>query len=551
MNSGAEELLRLEEQLDREVMALPIASAPIRSLIARIHLILDRLSHGDQEAGMEGGAARGEELGVRLSGLRPLLPRLSTRVQSSAVEALRDYELLDPNGTQIDLLLAYCQLWELLPEVRRGYLHVSGSAESGFTLSHPDSEFAHYEVRDTLLMSLAAPALLAQPNTDDREVTSVMQTRLLATFFEKAINEEALLDDSTFRLAAGIDRDAFERLRGACLALAHISRQRAIALWRRFYRGEIEEQELEPAIEWTSQCWDRSDLCRWLATCAEVEEREADRLIELFGLSLEDDPSRWPQVRDGYLPPFLSVGDQVLTGPDVLKLSLLERNLLFTVKWRDPRHFDNVVSRQLEPKLLDAVEPWFARLGNATAREVRWEGGEIDLLVYDETAHAALHVQAKASLSPNGARMTAGTEARMREGLEQHQRFSMLPSEQQVRILSQALGRDLSGVSIFDVLLTRSCLGTAGIWRDCSERGVTVLNPALLRLIVTGKPRIAVSAADLPLTVEKLLDQIALEIGATWREETMKVGRLSISLPALEQDPAAVERWRLAAATAV
>ena len=104
--------------------------------------------------------------------------------------------------------------------------------------------------------------------------------------------------------------------------------------------------------------------------------------------------------------------------------------------------------------------------------------GEFDLLVYDPRDNSVCHIQAKAPVPPQGARMVARLEGRVLEGLDQLRRFRELPESERTRIVTNAVGSAVTDPQlIHDVVMTRTSFGTAAVWNALAGRS----NPPLLK----------------------------------------------------------------------
>jgi len=374
--------------------------------------------------------------------------------------------------------------------------------------------------------------------------------RDLCGSYVAAVDEEPMLTEAGFTAAFGADRADFRWFRGACLAYAHMATLFARALCERHTAGEIDDGELGEALVWITPAVARSTLVEWLSITAQLAPDITNRFLDAFTLDAAHLADSAVDVRDGYLPPFVLSHDHLLTSPDLIRLMLLERNLVFSLRWRAPATFHADVSKYLEPALLDEIEPWLGRLGGAVTikREVAWAGGEFDLLVHSPDADVVLSVQAKAAIPPNGARMLAALDTRVVEGLDQHARFRGLPPDERDAVLSAALGTEVHDPAVVDLIAVRTCVGSATTWRQCEEAGVVVLTPALLRLAVLDAAVRGqeLDLADLPVVLEAVLQSIETDTSASWRSDTLNFGETTLAVPTLEYDQGAIERWRLA-----
>jgi len=158
-----------------------------------------------------------------------------------------------------------------------------------------------------------------------------------------------------------------------------------------------------------------------------------------------------------------------------------------------------------------------------------------------------LHVQGKAVIAPQGARMVQTVEARIQEGIDQLQRFRALGGEKMDKILSTALKREVHGVEVTDVLLSRSCFGTSNIWSQM--KAIVPLNLVLLAGLVNqfteqGKP---LPLRDFGTNMWREINQVMQAARPTWIMKEFPAGGTMIHLPMLDFDVKQVwrERWRM------
>jgi Holliday junction resolvase-like predicted endonuclease len=236
------------------------------------------------------------------------------------------------------------------------------------------------------------------------------------------------------------------------------------------------------------------------------------------------------------------LADSFIFNGDLIRLFMLARNLLFVLNRVDRRRFDKLVSQEMEPQLIEQAEAVLARLpGIEIVRNHDWNDGEIDLLVYSPTENIALHVQVKAAIPPQGARMVQAIESRAREGLKQLARFGELEATRRDEVLSDALGHDVRDVAVMDVLLSRTSFGTSALWRDAGA--VAFVNLLLLAEIVAGADAKA-PLADFDVRASTRLDEIVSLAKPKWVEREIDLDVVKLRLPILEYEFEALARSR-------
>lgn len=205
----------------------------------------------------------------------------------------------------------------------------------------------------------------------------------------------------------------------------------------------------------------------------------------------------------------------------------------------------------MEPELLKSATAIFKKFaGMVVVPNVNWKQGEIagelDLLVFSASENISLHVQAKAAILPQGARMVAALEGRIAEGASQLKRFRQPPKDAIDSIISSSIGRALNNVEVIDVILTRSSCGTYRVWGKLGE--VVVVNLSLLgtvqRQSVSNKCQDPLK--KFPRAVSEELDRVMHAIKPKWTTRTVTWGDSSFTIPELEYNRRAMDRVRTA-----
>ena len=557
------ELIAVEGELDERAHTLPVVTKlPMRALVTAFHVLIAGQLNSDEDDGA--AELRGVAAASRLSYLvHDLLAGMETTpFGAGAADALGAYVDVDPDGSQLAFLLTYGHFCEVMPEVHRDYYDVGGNRESGFTLSHVNADFAAFEMRDIILTEFGGPFGVAFPPTSlitdfDRlaETAPILPLEIagpvyqqLYRFYLRVLVEPALVTDAGMVEAAGVDNAEFVRFRAAVYAIADVCRGLSRAIKRRIDK-EAQSDALEVEfMEWVAVNWSREFVVALLTDLSGLTPVAVDRLLDLFTLGLRPDARRVDHAGDGYLPPFTHLEDSLLFSGDLIRLFLLARNVLFVVNRLDKRRFDDLVSQAMEPQLIEQATALFARVSRLeVVRNHDWGDGEFDVLVYSPAENVALHVQAKAAIPPQGARMVAAIEARGREGLEQLARFRALAQGDQDTILTQALGHQVAAVSLIDVLLARTSFGTAALWGRSGA--VALVNLLLLAEVIrTADP--ARPLTDFAAHATARLDEIVDIASPRWVEREIDLGTLALRLPILDYDFASLGAARARAWTA-
>jgi hypothetical protein len=555
----------LEKRLDREITELHILHQPFRRTLSALHVCLH-------------GAATGS---------KPTSPHLANEEQVSAITLRLSYvmplaatcpaEPLDvdlvgfPNLTAMSrgilepwFLLQYGHFCQFMPEVHRGYYRVEGGSPKDIALYHASAEFANQEARDVILTDLslahgeAPPASLWRqfdkltskgPPYDQRLGEELLHG--LMAHWTGAILQAPFSTDQGFAAATGATQEEFRKFQAAAISIADYGRGITRAIDRRikFQRDRNTDSLVKEMYNWVTVCWPEARIFQLLCQLTHLPHEPIERLMRFFVWDFSEGREGYQQFGDGFTPPFTRVGDHLLFSPEILRRFVTFRNVLFALNRRDRATFDNMLSCQFEPALVEAAQRMFSRHdGLQLVPNVRWrQRGEFDLLVFSERENVALHLQAKACLPPQGARMVQATERRLEEGLRQLSTFRALPPAEADQVLSVALRRKVHGVHVVDALLSSSSLGTDRIWSQLG--GVVPLNPALLSLVLrTVREPLRLSLRQFPRLVHDEMRRL-YEIGKPeWIHKEWVFPGANIWVPMLDYDVEAISRERSRAA---
>lgn len=553
----ADLLLALEDELDARAVATGFAGLPRRTFLAMVLGSAHELCHGSA-SGAPARPAAGRALLSRLGYLTDVVNGTDRdRLGADAADALTPLE--DTNlPADAGFLFGYAHLCEWLPEVHRGWWEVSGDREAGFVLSRPSADLARFEARDIVLSELVLTtgsrppidlsarfdAMAAALPQGDRDVLGGM-LRTYVDWFLDSTREEPLLTDAALQEAFQVSLEDFRRFRAAWMAWAELSLGMTAALRRRLLRDGDDPIAQAEYPEWVTPCFEEAWLTEICLEISGVPRDRWDRLVTLF----EWGP-HGSTAGDGFFPPLHRLGGSLLFSADAVQTMMPMRNLAYVLNRLEPKTFDDVLSRHLEPALLETAAETLRLLpGVEVALNVQWGAGEIDLVAVDLESPSTFHVEAKAALPPQGARMTQATKTRALEGLRQIAAYRDLdPAEQRRPVATRFPDAELDGAETSYGLLTRSCFGTAELWEQLGD--VVPFNLPLLRMAVGRLRETGGRLRDLPETMRTVLDAIVAEAAGSWTPEVVDLGVVKVSVPLLDLDEVALHRHRLAGATA-
>lgn len=550
--TAKEALIAFEKEADAHAASLEILKLPIRCAYSVLAGAVFSLLHGSTTAPARPVAAF--NLASRLSYIAALLASCPGEpTGSSALEALEAYASVDTDRSQMSYLVTYAHFAELMPEVHRGYYNVA-ECQDAFVLTHCSTDFATGEAVDILLSELGLGFLSESPYRKEILARMLAQgivlngtvavgLKALFTMYRTRIRETPIMGDKTFVAATGYDADHFARFQAALLALCDYASAMARALLRK--AANKDEDLTAEAMEWYALCWKETALFGILQGISELSTPEFDALVEFFAIDFRTQPTDVTHAGDGFFPPIIRMKGSVLLSPELVRMSIQPRNIVYALRRRNKHKFDRAISQDLEPHLITQACAIFSNAPDLMVKKnVSWDKGEIDILLFEPGANTAMQMQVKATLPVQGARLVDRLEDRVREGLKQLARFRETEASAIDELVSNTFGVKANGVTLIDVVLTRSSIGTGVI--AAAPQHVTFVTLPVLGLSIDSSLQLgsSVHLSDITSFVRRYPNELMTNAAAQWNEREIKLGTKTIKLPMLDFDADFVEKER-------
>lgn len=478
-----ESLYQFEKSADKQFQSMDVLQLPLRSVLSWIYLLADHkpANHGSVPTQTQ-HSSNAPQILARASYIVPYLNRCSLELCSSASNAM---SLIDEKAAeQLYQALKYGLFCELMPAVRKGYFHVE-ETENGYSLSHPNEAFSKAEERDVVLGELVIPGSHSQNGSQDHLLDKLARKRSIprnhtaalkrgVEHYSRGIWEPALLTDQVYRAGLGFSRKDFLRVRAGlmsfadyCLGMASASRRRQSTVLRnpeKFVNWRY--------VKWAAPLRKQSEIQKIISKITGVGTAVVKKVLSY--LTLDAMQGRFDEFGDGYFPPFFHIRDRFSFSPHALKTMIPERNVLYIANKRNRSNFDNSLSNHLEPALVEQAAEIFRQIPGVVVRKnVGWkihgESGEIDLLALQPERGVALHIQAKATMAPQGARMTNQVEEQTLKAIQQLKRFDGKQASYRDQYCAKAFGRAEVPLTWVSAILTRSSMGTASAYEKLGQ----------------------------------------------------------------------------------
>jgi hypothetical protein len=548
MNATEKNILQVfEGAFDAAIQNLKIKSLPVKIPFLHLCGLLDAAC-SKVDAAPHGNV--GPSLVSRFSYLLKTFSNCpSDDTTNDQVDIGEDHQMM---MHEIKLLLDYAHFCEIAPFAWRGFYSIQKDNDS-ITLLWKTVTIQQAEQKDIIISRLALPITIdiqhpycafydqcvATGQEPSLDVVRQMTYKCAESFVRLAL-ECSPLSDAAMLLALGVSTEQFRRFRAFWhgFASVHIGMSNAIRRHLEKFPEREDQMQINP-YDWVAPYLEEDALARSVMEYADLNTDQYGALMDVYAIS----PPNIDNGGEGFFPPFCRVGTRLLVNPWALRGMMSSRNILYAVLNTDQRKFDEHVSPLLEPQLTEMAVRIFNHLTDVqVVQNYSWGKGEFDLLVYRQSENCILHVQIKAAIAPDGARMTTRVEGRVKEGLKQLQNFRKLDKEQQNSILAAALGHFVEDVQVVDVVLCWAGFGTDNIWPSLSA--VAPLNLALLAHLVQENSTRALRtfASD----SHALIDRIVTGAKPQWGQVMLQLGSETISFPNMDCDWGSLVKYQLA-----
>lgn len=478
----------VEKIADSEISRLNIWSQPAHMTLSTIYNLIYELFFSEDADNLT-HRFKAEKIMSYLPGVAPYITKCDDSIVK--IDAERSIRFSEEMNFDITKVIEYGQFCTIMERVHKGDFSEEVSEDRVF-LNFAGKEAFQAEAQDVLISELSLPNFVSpkqvfnlkyafslgsgETHFEPRNVAEQVRAQRLE--LEKLDNDIEYVKDFSNVIEGLADGD-YRALKFSAMAFALFIRSVSRILQEAIQRGLLSGSKANSQlIFWKAPCLRRRDLVDVLAKAASVEKESARVFVENFSLTIGTDCPVW--VRNGYFPPFQNLGDRVVFSPAVLLVMLSNRNSIFVCSKKNDTTFHNIVSKGMEPKLVDDFLTELPPGGDwEVSRSVNFPGGEIDLVLFHSELNIVLQIQAKGSIAPEGAVLVRNFESRCEEGVRQLRRFEALPQEVKISILKSKFPLVDFGTLIVPCLLARGSFGRPSFL--LSNEDILFINPFLAR----------------------------------------------------------------------
>lgn len=481
---------QIEAEADKRILELEIWKRPAHLILSALNNVIYELFFFDGQDSLD-NRYKAERMISYLAGVAPYLSQCSGEVLKISQAKLVEFS--DEMKGDMRHVIEYGQFCTIMDRVHKGDFTEDSSGDR-VRLNFGGPESFDLEAKDVLISELSLPHFLQPKQVFDPIYTLELGSgsvfldprkvaqQVIAQRKEVGKNEADIEYVADFsNVISDLTSNEYKSLKSSIISLALYCRSVARLLLEAVQGGLVSGERANSNLTfWKSPCLKESDVVLIISIVADVSIEKAETFIKTFTLTIGEKCPNW--VKSGYFPPFQKVGDRLIFCPAILMVMMTNRNAIYLCAKTNEETFHGIVSAKMEPKLIeDFVLKIPGDKGWKTETAVDFPGGEIDLVCFNERLKLVLQVQAKGSISPEGAVLVRNFESRCKEGIEQLRRFEALGHEGMVESLQSRFPEMDSEIRIVPALLARGSFGRPEFLSQ--NKDVMFINPMLGEVI--------------------------------------------------------------------
>lgn len=461
----------------------------------------------------------------------------------------------EKNLDDLNFINAYAHFSMLMPQVHRNIFQVEKINEKNINLKYKKGEILNAEIIDRLFSALAQDVSFSYVN--ENELKKYLATKIANKQFNLINDDFKWIEDifqynlNTQILNEVLTNDVIEKKLGFnynqynafCASLKAYSLF-FILLSRELHKLALHvtdhaEKELliSESLEW-SVCNLKPDIIlKWFKVTAGLNDEEFYNIINFYIIidDVENEENKLIQKSrfgDGYFPPFLLYRNSIIFSNLAIRYMLPFNNILYSINYTDKAIFDNHISNNLEPTLIEQTIKLFSNFENIIFKKnVNIPGGEIDLIVLDKLNSHCLIFQIKATISASSTRMVRNNESRVLEGFEQIERFNKIDNEEKIKIINNTFDENFENITFENILLIRSSAGSQKAW---SNRHKIINYNLLAWILATKKEKQEKSFMNFEKSIDEAIDILLEKAESKVIYEELLIGDYKITFPNIE-----------------
>lgn len=549
-----ESFKKFENDLDNKINSLDILNVPLRAILTFVNLFISHCCSKERINADDDNSCDCSSISSTLSYIIPLTSKCDPLTMgANASDILSTIKISKED--ELSILLKYARFCEFAPFVWRKIYDYS-ITYNNLTLNYKNNYFES-EKKDIILTALSSSFSITLDNINpleyDEEVVNYTlkeefniifcKNELIKykTWYKKHWYDNQITPDGVYP-TLGVSKNDYIEFQTFWYAFANYYIEISQALIRYMReKNDFSEFVQNELLEHTSPCLKKKEFFNIFKDIIGLNWDVFEIIMNIFSIN----PSDNYMYGDGYFPVFHEINDCYLFSPYTIRSLLSPRNMLYCILKTNQEKFDNQISPLLEPHLIAHCVRILEKLPNIEIKENKnWKNGEFDILAYFSNDNLVIHFQAKASMPPEGARMTLRLESRMLEGIDQLRKFKKLNKREQEEVLSETFGKTIDNVIVIDALIGWGGFGTKKVWDSIYANNIAALNPSVLSNYVKRYSNKTNNIRDFVSDINQIESEIINETSPYLEEDKYSIGDFTITYPALRYDNTKLVKYK-------
>jgi hypothetical protein len=541
-----EELIKIEQELDKQVEQLSVWKLSFQSILSSVLFTTEQIAFNGKED-------VAHDYISRLSLIYPIIKKHSSKQKliDTSQAMMKAIDSVD----DIMFLNAYAHFSMLMPQIHRNTFVVKSINNGVVILDYPNKETLDAELMDKLYSYISlhvvipsfhrkeleefAAAKVKAKNTELGAPEFLWIKRIQLDYLKYYLNVK-VLSSSAFKEGVGVTYDEYYAFVATLRAFAEFF----IVLGRSYRKSTNDNNTLKENDYLWAEYYEFSVLCLRYVTLgfflqiSELKEESFYKLLSYYMDIYSNDTGvnfeTLSYCGDGFYPPITLIEKSVIYSPHGLNSLLNINNILYSINKNDKKKFDEVISPNLEPILINQLEYILSKIeGISIGKNISYSKSEIDMLVLSKKEKTCLVIQVKTTIAPDSSRTVNRVQDRTLEALKQINIFETLSYEEKLKIINDEFNESFTDLKLINLIAVRSSAGSKEAW-EINEK-YKIVNYSFLSKIVSNKLKNKdFSIGDIEAKIEE--SQIELKSIAKWSiiTNTIKVGNYEFQYPEID-----------------
>ncbi|ALL05460.1 hypothetical protein AQ505_08120 [Pedobacter sp. PACM 27299] len=486
----------------------------------------------------------------RLADVYPIINEYSKQVPIMSTEESMEKLQGDPDLSEdINTLYAYAHYCQIMPQIHKKIFDVIQNGELNFSLIFKEEKFADAEIKDKILSATAQQLSLSFLDADklkaylkqkverhqyQMEESDFDWIRSLFLHHIRLSQRIEVLPDPAIEAHLGFSNKEYDQFKATLTAFSDFQIQlgklwMAASLTDTAYSRAYQDMYLRNSV-----CCEDYYIFDLMCLISNLSMTTFDKILSYY-ISIHQQPEHRQYesnsaCKDGYFPPFVLTKTKVIFSPHALRYMHPFQNILYSVKEKNQRLFDDNISKYLEPTLINQTERLFNKFSSElkVKKNIHYAEGEIDLMVLSEIEKTCLVFQIKATVAPSSNRTITNVEKRTLEAAEQIERYEKMGEEKKLQHINQAFGTRLDTIKTINIILVRHCAGSVKAWNGNHQ----ILNYSIMTGLLGKKLQNSdMTISNMKNDINGYMEELVVIAESRVKVQHFQIGELTIDFP--------------------